>query len=186
MMTTVDDAPTIDEQIGARLRAARLQAVLTQEELAQALGVDRSTVAKWEAGQRGMTVENLLRTAAILETPPAQLLAGTEGEKPAARTLSEVIVEQQTVQTIAQTLAQRPDAIPVVIAALKRWVQSGQAAEDAPNTEHTGVGSAVRTIMRQLHEVDITKMTPLDALQLLDALQQLAYQSSSTIEPLQS
>src|SRR5690349_944798 len=109
MMTTVDDAPTIDEQIGARLRAARLQAVLTQEELAQALGVDRSTVAKWEAGQRGMTVENLLRTAAVLETPPDQLLVEPVGEKPAARTLSEVIVEQQTVQTIAQTLAQRPD-----------------------------------------------------------------------------
>ncbi len=46
MTTTAERGPTIDEQIGARLRAARLQVVLTQDELAQALGVDRSTVAK--------------------------------------------------------------------------------------------------------------------------------------------
>jgi transcriptional regulator with XRE-family HTH domain len=131
MTTTAGHGPRIDEQIGARLRAARLQVVLTQGELAQALGVDRSTVAKWETGQRGMTVENLIRAAAVLEIPPQHLLVEPAGEKPAARTLSEVIIEQQATQTIARTLSQRADAIPVVVAALKRWAQSSQGSEES-------------------------------------------------------
>jgi transcriptional regulator with XRE-family HTH domain len=182
MTATGEHDPTIDEQIGARLRAARLQAVMTQDELAQALGVDRSTVAKWETGQRGMTVENLIRAAAILETSPQYLLVEQAGEKPAARTLSEVIIEQQAAQTIARTLEQRPDAIPVVVAALKRWVQSGQGPEESLSEDLRG-SFAARTIIRQLHDMDITLITPLRALQMLDELQQLAYQTSSTIEP---
>src|SRR5262250_1316493 len=103
MTTTTEQALTIDEQIGARLRAARLQAVLTQDELAQALGVDRSTVAKWEAGQRGLTVENLIRATTVLEIPPQQLVVEPADDRPAARTLSEVIIGQQAAQTIART-----------------------------------------------------------------------------------
>jgi transcriptional regulator with XRE-family HTH domain len=182
MTTTAEQAPTIDEQIGARLRAARLQAVLTQDELAQALGVDRSTVAKWETGQRSMTVANLIRAAAILEIPPQQLLVEPEGDRPAARTLSEVIIEQQAVQTIARTLSQRPDAIPAVVAALKRWAQPGQAPAESSAEDLHG-SYAARTIIRRLHDVDITAMTPLRALQVLDELQQLTYQPPSTIDP---
>ncbi len=182
MTTTAEQASTIDEQIGARLRAARLQVVLTQDELAQTLGVDRSTVAKWETGQRGMTVENLIRAAAALETPPQHLLVELASERAAARTLSEVIIEQQTAQTIAQTLSQRPDVIPVVVAALKRWAQSGQGSEESLTEDLRG-SYAVRTIIRQLHDVDITVMTPLRALQMLDELHQLAHQTPSTIEP---
>jgi len=185
MTTTTEPEPTIDEQIGARLRAARLQIVLTQDELAQALGVDRSTVAKWETGQRGMTVENLIRAAAVLETPPQHLLAEPVGERPAVRALSEVIIEQQATQTIARTLSERPDAIPVVVSALKRWAQSGQGSEESLTEDLRG-SFAARTIIRQLHDVDITMMTPLHALQMLDALQQLAHQTSSTIEPTES
>ena len=182
MTTTAERGPTIDEQIGARLRAARLQVVLTQDELAQALGVDRSTVAKWETGQRGMTVENLIRAAAVLEIPPHHLLVEPVSDRPAARTLSEVIIEQQAVQTIARTLSQRPDAIPAVVAALKRWAQSGQESEEALTEDLRG-SYAARTIIRQLHDVDITAMTPLRALQVLDELQQLTYQPPPTIEP---
>lgn len=182
MTTTAEPGPTIDEQIGARLRAARLQVVLTQDELGQALGVDRSTVAKWETGQRGMTVENLIRAAAVLEIPPHHLLAEPVSDRPAARTLSEVIIEQQAAQTIARTLEQRPDAIPVVVTALKRWAQSGQGSEESLSEDLRG-SYATRTIIRQLQDMDITMMTPLHALQVLDGLQQLAHQTSSTIEP---
>src|SRR5262245_40707388 len=174
MTATGEHEPGVAEQIGARLRAARLSVVMTQDELAQALGVDRSTVAKWETGQRGMTVENLIRAAAILETSPQYLLVEQAGKKPAARTLSEVIIEQQAVQTIARTPEQRPDAIPVVIAALKRWAQSGRGSEESL-TEDLRDSYAARTIIRQLYDVDITTITPLRALQMLNELQQLAY-----------
>jgi transcriptional regulator with XRE-family HTH domain len=181
MTTAADHEPTIDEQIGARLRDARLQVVLTQDELAQALGVDRSTVAKWETGQRSMTVENLIRTAAVLDVPPQQLLAAPAGDRSPARALSEVIIQQQAVQTITRTLEQRPEAIPAIIAALKQWAQSGQVPAESSAGDLPG-SYAMRTIVNRLHDLDITVMTPLRALQVLDELQQLAYQAPSTIE----
>ena len=39
--------------------------MLTQDERAQTLGVDRSTVAKWETGQRSLIVENLIWAVAV-------------------------------------------------------------------------------------------------------------------------
>jgi transcriptional regulator with XRE-family HTH domain len=181
MTPTARDRPTIDVQIGARLRAARLQGVLTQDELAQALGVDRSTVAKWETGHRGMTAENLVRAAAVLEIPPQQLLVESAGERPAARALSEVIIQQQAVQTIARTLDQRPDAIPAVVAALKRWAQSSSVpAEVAADDLHGSY--AEHMLVNRLHDLDITALTPLRALQVLDELQQLASQTPAMIE----
>lgn len=181
MTTEAEHEPTIDEQIGARLRDARLQVVLTQDELAQALGIDRSTVAKWETGQRSMTVENLIRTAAVLDIPPQQLLVEPGGDRPAARALSEVIIQHQAVQTISRTLEQRPDAIPAIVTALKRWVQPGQAPVESSAEDLHGTYTA-RMIVNRLQDLDITMMTPLRALQVLDELQQLAYQAPSTIE----
>ena len=182
MTTAADHEPPIDVQIGARLRDARLQVALTQDELAQALGVDRSTVAKWETGQRGMSVENLIRAAVVLDIPPHQLLVAPSVERPAARALSEVIIQHQAVQTIARTLEQRPDAIPAVVATLKRWAQSAEVPAEA-STEDLQGSYAAHMIVRRLHDLDISVLTPLRALQVLDELQQLSYQNPSAIEP---
>lgn len=38
-------------QIGARLRSARIRAHVTQEDAAQAAGVNRTTLGNWEAGR---------------------------------------------------------------------------------------------------------------------------------------
>jgi transcriptional regulator with XRE-family HTH domain len=184
MTTAADHEPTIDEQIGARLRDARLQAVLTQDELAQTLGVDRSTVAKWETGQRSLTVENLIRTAAVLDIPPQQLLVESHRDRAAPRELSEVIIQHEAVQAITRTLEQRPDAIPAIIAALKQWAQSGQAPTES-SAENLHGSYTARTIVNRLHDLDITVVTPLRALQLLDELQQLAYQAPSMIEAIE-
>lgn len=175
MSAEAERAAAIDAQVGARLRDARLQAVLTQDELAHALQVDRSTVAKWEAGQRSMTVASLIRAAAVLDIQPQQLLAAPATGRPAARELSDVIVQQQAVQTIARTLEQRPDAIATVMAALQRWAQDGQAPSVA-NSPSDGAGQA---IMRRLHDLDLAAITPLRALQVLDELQRLVAQPES-------
>ena len=71
------NAPTdlaIDAHVGTRLRTARLNAALSQGELAQTLQIDRSTVAKWESGQGSMTVGMLVRAARVLEVPVSALL----------------------------------------------------------------------------------------------------------------
>jgi transcriptional regulator with XRE-family HTH domain len=178
----VRTATTIDKQIGARLRDARLQAVFTQDELAHHLEVDRSTVAKWETGQRSMTVESLIRAAAILGIPPQQLLVESTSDRPAARPINEVIIAQQATETITRMLEQRPDAIPIVIASLQRWSQSGITTESAALSESTRGSYAAQTIIQQLHDIDITLMTPLRALQLLNEWQQLASNAPTVIE----
>src|SRR3954464_6062983 len=64
------------------LAKARRAAGLTQEELAHRLGVDRSTVGRWEAG----TVDPTLRARRELADAPgadAATLAGLLGDLPA-------------------------------------------------------------------------------------------------------
>jgi len=100
---------TIDARVGERLRASRLRAVLTQGELATALGVDRSTVAKWESGERAMTVSALTRAAQVVGVPPAALL-----EEPRHS------AQQQAVQLLTSTLEHRPDLLPPLLATLEQ------------------------------------------------------------------
>lgn len=108
-MTTGADGMAIDEQIGERLRAARLRALLTQEELARGLGVDRSTVAKWESGERAMTVSALTRVANLLGLAPAALLEGSQWGS-----------QRQAVQLLLLAVERRPDLLPPLLATLER------------------------------------------------------------------
>src|SRR5271166_2817430 len=52
--------------IGERIRLARQARGLTQEQLAEAVGVTRSAVAQWETGRAGQVTGNLTRVAAAL------------------------------------------------------------------------------------------------------------------------
>ena len=63
--------------LGGRIREARRNAGLSQEKLAEQIGVSRQAVTKWEAGQAAPSTENLLRLAEALHTPLETLL-GTE------------------------------------------------------------------------------------------------------------
>ena len=55
--------PARRREIGARLRAARLHANLTQVQLADRIGRDHRTVHRWEYAQRIPTLEDLLLLA---------------------------------------------------------------------------------------------------------------------------
>lgn len=50
-----------------RIRELRQKKQLTQEELARLLGVDRSSVAKWETGSNSPRMDKLLLLAKFLE-----------------------------------------------------------------------------------------------------------------------
>ncbi len=72
--------------IGEKIRKARKEKGMTQEELGELLGVKKSAVAKYENGR----VENIKRTtlkriSAILDIPPSELIF----EKP--RTTEEIL-----------------------------------------------------------------------------------------------
>lgn len=60
--------------IGRRIRDARLWANLTQEGLAEAIGVERRTVVRIELGITSPPVDRLLRIARALGVPPADLM----------------------------------------------------------------------------------------------------------------
>ena len=62
--------------IGERIRLARQERGLTQEQLAEAVGVTRSAVAQWETGRAGQVTSNLSRIAAVLEVGVEHLMFG--------------------------------------------------------------------------------------------------------------
>lgn len=59
---------------GERFRAARLNAGMTQTELADALDLSRSSVANIEGGRQGVYAEDVVRAAVILGVEPGWLL----------------------------------------------------------------------------------------------------------------
>jgi transcriptional regulator with XRE-family HTH domain len=60
--------------IGQRIRAARLHASRTQEQVALQSGVDRASVVRIEQGQQSPTLDTLIRIAAAIGVPLRDLL----------------------------------------------------------------------------------------------------------------
>ena len=56
------------------LKAARILAGLTQQQLAVKLGVDQTLISKLEVGKRKLTVEHAVRLSALLSIDPIDLL----------------------------------------------------------------------------------------------------------------
>lgn len=59
------------EDIGRRIAAERRQAGVTQEELARALGLERTAVTRIEQGKQGVDSLQLSMIADVLGRPPA-------------------------------------------------------------------------------------------------------------------
>lgn len=64
--------------LGERIKSHRRRCGLSQEKVAEAVGVSRQAVTKWEAGQSMPSTENLFRLAALFGTSPDLLLAPEE------------------------------------------------------------------------------------------------------------
>jgi transcriptional regulator with XRE-family HTH domain len=72
-MAPTDDTGII-EIVAANVRRARIEAGLSQEQLAYEAGVDRTYVSQVERRKRNVTITVLARLAAALGTPPDRLL----------------------------------------------------------------------------------------------------------------
>jgi transcriptional regulator with XRE-family HTH domain len=64
--------------IGTRIRTSRRDRGLTQDELADQVGVSRSAVAQWETGRTGQVTGNLSRIAGALEVNVEYLMYGDD------------------------------------------------------------------------------------------------------------
>jgi transcriptional regulator with XRE-family HTH domain len=67
-------ANSIDEEIGRRLRARRLELALSQDHVAQAVGVTFQQLQKYEKGVNRVSASTLFALAKTLEISPAQLM----------------------------------------------------------------------------------------------------------------
>ena len=66
------------QNLAQNLREARMARNMTQEFVAEALGLTRQTVSKWERGLTDPSTANLLALAKLYAVPPEQLLGGNE------------------------------------------------------------------------------------------------------------
>jgi len=67
----------LQQQLGRALREYRLARGLSQEQLAELLGVHRTYMGGIERGERNLTLKSVERIAEHLALPPLELLAGT-------------------------------------------------------------------------------------------------------------
>jgi transcriptional regulator with XRE-family HTH domain len=78
--TEEDDASL--REAGERIRVARRERGLTQEDLAASVGVSRSAVAQWETGRSGQVRGNMARIARALQVDVEYLLYGNRPRDP--------------------------------------------------------------------------------------------------------
>lgn len=91
----------VDIHVGDALRKARLSRGLRQDDLADLLGVDRSTIARYERGTRSMNVSTLLQVAQVLQRPATTLLPG--------------ISSDPGIHMVLQTLQRHPELLTRVV-----------------------------------------------------------------------
>lgn len=70
----------VDELIGANVRGVRSRLRMRQEDLADAMGWSRRTVTTLEAGDRRVTVSDVMLLCGALEVDLAELLRGAPPE----------------------------------------------------------------------------------------------------------
>lgn len=72
--------------IGVRIKALRHDKGLSQDDLAQRVGVSRSAVAQWETGRTGQVTGNLSRIAGALDASVEYLVYGDDKRAPGTAT----------------------------------------------------------------------------------------------------
>jgi transcriptional regulator with XRE-family HTH domain len=70
---------------GANVRKFRLDAGLSQEAVAERMGVDRAFVSGIERGQQNATLQTIWQTAQAQKVKPVDLLDDTQVSMPASR-----------------------------------------------------------------------------------------------------
>jgi transcriptional regulator with XRE-family HTH domain len=76
--------PTITQTPGERIRGVREELNLTQQDVADAVGVSRAAVAQWESGDtKSLKPEHLFKLARKFCKAPEWLVTGRNSEMPA-------------------------------------------------------------------------------------------------------
>jgi transcriptional regulator with XRE-family HTH domain len=74
-MATARDEEKVRRTLGGRIRDARLDEGLSQEELAERSGLHRTYIGSVERGERNISLINIVRIAGSLGIDPGSLVA---------------------------------------------------------------------------------------------------------------
>ena len=80
-----DEKQAAKRTLGETLKAHRTRCRMTQEFEAEALGVSRQTVSKWENGSADPSTTNLLALAKLYGVPAEELIRGVEANPAAGK-----------------------------------------------------------------------------------------------------
>ena len=103
-MTKVTEL-TIDQQIGRRLRDFRQSMGDRQADFAARIGKERSTVAKYERGERKLSLIDIIEMAERLNYPPIALLLKLLPESHS----------DPHIEALLAAIVQRPSILPTVL-----------------------------------------------------------------------
>lgn len=112
---------SISQDLHRHLAAWRALNSLSQERVAEALGVNKSTINRWENGKRAVDLSDLERLAIIYKVSPIALLLAP-GDAQMVESLTRA-------KTILETIPE---------AAGRRWLETGEdiAGEKLPNRQN--------------------------------------------------
>lgn len=76
-----EEKAAVRRSLGETLKAHRTQCQMTQEFVAESLGVSRQAVSKWESGRSDPSTSNLLALAKLFGVSAEELLTAAEPEE---------------------------------------------------------------------------------------------------------
>jgi transcriptional regulator with XRE-family HTH domain len=98
---------------GKKIKELRERAGLTQRELAEAINVNRSMVAKYETGESQMGLETLMVLCGVLKTTPNEVLGVEVAASPAAIATRESL-DRQLLQVLADQLKEKQNELDLL------------------------------------------------------------------------
>lgn len=80
------------EEVGARLKGLREDKRMSQYELAEAIGISRESIARYETGKRGITVEVLDIYSDYFNVSVEYIMYGTDENKKMDGELQKIVM----------------------------------------------------------------------------------------------
>lgn len=122
----------IDREVGARMRLERQARGLTQQNLAERLGVSFQQIQKYERGINRISASVLVKAAEALGCSPALLLTGSEGQEQAAGLEWMRMLSQPGARELLSAFVQIPDvATRNAVIAIVRGLAPATTGSDA-------------------------------------------------------
>ena len=128
----LSDANQVDRQVGERMRRRRILLGLTQDQVADALGISYQQIQKYETGANRISAGRLAQIAEVLEVLPGWFFGAAEaGDEPgsSSRTVIELVRNFSRIED---------DRVRSHLMALMRALSGG--TEGAEAEANTGAG----------------------------------------------